>query len=410
MRRIIIILSCLLALTALTSALAFASFAADGDGEGEDLEIALSEEISTPEVILFESGNQTPAKGSSVILSAPYIDQKAIGFPNGCESVSTVMALQYLGEKIDTETFVSNYLPMGPAPSYGVGSNPWKVYVGNPRLTNGQGWGCYAPVIVEAVDKYADKTKIYVTDVSASSLQSLCSNYIRNGVPVIIWGTVEMTRYVSYSYWVTPEGDEIYYNNRLHCLLLVGYDDNYYYFNDPLKRGEGHDYYAYTKSDVEAAYQLLNYQAVVIRPAEVTGLSVVSYPNVTGYFLNDELDLTGLCLTAEYNSGATATGVSGYTVSGFDSESGGTKTVTVTYKGKSVSFDVTVEDYEYMKGDANADGEITMSDVLAMRKYIAGIEDLSSLAFYNADTDSDNDVTMSDVLYDRKFIAGIIKQ
>lgn len=68
--------------------------------------------------------------GNAKIIDAPYINQDTVGLPNGCESVSTAMAMQYWGVTINSEWFVKNYLDMGPAPSGGRGSNPREVYVG----------------------------------------------------------------------------------------------------------------------------------------------------------------------------------------------------------------------------------------------------------------------------------------
>lgn len=61
----------------------------------------------------------------------------------------------------------------------------------------------------------------------------------------------------------------------------------------------------------------------------------------------------------------------------------------------------------YIKGDADGDGEIAMSDVLLLRKNIAGISKLTEEQFLRADIDGDGYITMSDVLILRKIIAGI---
>ena len=45
-----------------------------------------------------------------------------------------------------------------------------------------------------------------------------------------------------------------------HCLLLVGYDREFYYFNDPTAGKQ----YRYEKSDCEAAYAGMHEQAVVV--------------------------------------------------------------------------------------------------------------------------------------------------
>ncbi len=64
--------------------------------------------------------------------------------------------------------------------------------------------------------------------------------------------------------WIRPE----------HCLLLVGYDDNCYIFNDPQKN-KALTYYS--KNQVEVAYRGLHSQAVVILPG--SDPDVLSYPD-----------------------------------------------------------------------------------------------------------------------------------
>lgn len=206
------------------------------------------------------------------ILDAPYLYQVK-DYPNGCESVSTVMALQYLGMDIDTETFIESYLDMGAAPVIdGIGPDPELVYCGNPRSQ--AGWGCYASVIAKALDKYIDKNLYNVSLLYGKSPEDLCSEYLDRNLPVILWATVEMENSSAseyYAYWKTPEGKQIAYNMWLHCLLLVGYDENNYYFNDPLhQNADGTKYTAYSKASVENAYRLLHEQCVVITPTGST--------------------------------------------------------------------------------------------------------------------------------------------
>ena len=42
-------------------------------------------------------------------IEVPYLDQSE-AYPTGCESVSTVMLLQYLGYDISVDTFIEQYL------------------------------------------------------------------------------------------------------------------------------------------------------------------------------------------------------------------------------------------------------------------------------------------------------------
>ena len=89
----------------------------------------------------------------------------------------------------------------------------------------------------------------------------------------------------------------------------------------------------------------------------------------------------------------------------------GFETMTLTYT-EDLSFYVTEISFtekkpDYVPGDATGDGYVTMSDVLLIRKSIAGIVDLTPEQFMRADITGDGYVTMSDVLRVRKIIAGI---
>ena len=53
------------------------------------------------------------------------------------------------------------------------------------------------------------------------------------------------------------------------------------------------------------------------------------------------------------------------------------------------------------------DGEVTMKDVLVMRRYIAGLDELGDDAILIGDIDGDGDITMKDVLKARRIIAGL---
>ena len=73
-----------------------------------------------------------------------------------------------------------------------------------------------------------------VERLSGLTLDDLCIRYIKNGIPVIVWATIDMTAPSPGSTWIVREtGRTIQWMTPMHCLLLVGYDDENYYFNDP---------------------------------------------------------------------------------------------------------------------------------------------------------------------------------
>lgn len=219
------------------------------------------EEPALPQIIR-QPNTHTPKK----ILNVPFIDQRE-KYPTGCESVAAVMAMQYYGISITPETFIDRYLDKGVIPyrdETGVlfGDDPRKVFLGNPYSEKG-GWGCYAPVIVNAVKKCIDREKYTVRAVYGVSLDELCRTYIDNDIPVLVWATQNMAASRTGKTWyITGTAETFTWISPMHCLLLVGYDDTGYYFNDSLQAKN----YRYSKSAVNAAYDALGNQAVVILP------------------------------------------------------------------------------------------------------------------------------------------------
>ncbi len=201
------------------------------------------------------------------ILDVPYISQ-LFYYPNGCESVSTVMALNYAGIDITVDEFIEKYLDMKPVPTYGKdgvlrGYSPWDYFLGDPR--DYTGLCCYSPCIMNALDKFVDGSKYETIELRGEPLDKLCRDYIMQGVPVVLWGTMYMDPPYSpgWSWNVTggDEGEVFEWVAPMHCLLMIGFDSNNYYFNDPTAG----KMVAYRKADVEAAYDGLYQQAVVIR-------------------------------------------------------------------------------------------------------------------------------------------------
>ena len=75
---------------------------------------------------------------------------------------------------------------------------------------------------------------------------------------------------------------------------------------------------------------------------KLTGITIAKMPAKTQYTTGESLDSTGLTLKLTYSDGSSKTITTGFTVSGFDSATAGTKTVTVSYEGKTATFTVIV--------------------------------------------------------------------
>ena len=91
----------------------------------------------------------------------------------------------------------------------------------------------------------------------------------------------------------------------------------------------------------------------------LTSISISSNPTKTTYKIGESLNTSGLKLKLNYSDGSSEIVSNGFTTSGFDSSTAGTKTITVSYSGKSTAFKVTVNASAI---DENAP-QITMNSV-----------------------------------------------
>lgn len=178
------------------------------------------------------------------IIKVPYIDQTK-EWPTGCESVSAVMLLQYLGVDITVKQFVEEYLEkesLFEEDGKLYGGNPWEVFVGDPA--DDRSMGCYAPVVKRALEKVFRERKEKDTgsgkevwepaDLTGEPMEILLREYIDNGIPVIFWASIDLKETYAGPEWIlTNSGGIFEWRSNEHCMLLVGYDGESYYFNDP---------------------------------------------------------------------------------------------------------------------------------------------------------------------------------
>ncbi len=186
---------------------------------------------------------------SHKIQHVPFISQLVV-YPTGCESVSCVMALQYLGWKGTVDEFIDNYLPKGTPPyqaedGFWKGDDPWKVFPGDPY--SAEGWGCFPPVLEAALQHLPEYTS---TAYEGRPLEEL-KDLIDRDIPVIFWATIGFKEPRPSAVWTTPEGKQIQWISPMHCTLLIGYDEEGYIFNDPTS---GKDAW-FPNAAVEAAYR-----------------------------------------------------------------------------------------------------------------------------------------------------------
>jgi len=195
-------------------------------------------------------------------LAADYLDQTGEGAFTGCESVTAVMLLSYLGHPIPIRTFVDEYLDkehLEEKEGILYGPDPRKAFAGDPYSPDAM--GCYAPVIVRALKRVLGDAYI-VREETGGRLEELKS-YIDMDIPVITWSTIDLQDYIEGPEWVLPDGKRFLWRSNEHCMLLVGYDEESFIFNDPW---QNHGVVHVPKKRAEECFAMQYCQAVVVLP------------------------------------------------------------------------------------------------------------------------------------------------
>lgn len=197
------------------------------------------------------------------LVSVPYISQENL-LPTGCELVSAVMLLRFEGSTASVHDF-ADAIPKGEIITQGnrkLGPDPHDVFVGDPYSSSG--YGCYAPVIADTLNTFLPEGRKAVADENLS-LPELARRCEEEGLPALIWATMNMEPSRPGTCWVLPSGNEFQWISREHCLVLLGADDSCYYFNDPY---QSHGRIAYDREVVEQRYRELGSQSVIVIDAK----------------------------------------------------------------------------------------------------------------------------------------------
>ena len=199
-------------------------------------------------------------------LDVPYISQEGL-LPTGCELVSAMMVLAYYGENPTLEETLDHLktanLTLNNQGEI-CGPSPEEAFIGDPRSAGG--YGCYPPVIVNLMGQLLPQGRKAV-ETSGTSLPDLAETYLPRGIPVLVWATIGMMETYPTSTWqLTDEsgrliGKTYTWQANEHCLVLIGYDENSFYFNDPWRsRGV----VAYDRNLAEGRYDDLGDRSLVV--------------------------------------------------------------------------------------------------------------------------------------------------
>lgn len=214
-----------------------------------------------------------PPPAACMIEDVPYYSQRGL-LPTGCELVSAKMLLEYYThEEVDIQDIIDRVDCQYPVDVGGIpcAPHPYDAFIGSPW--DPTSFGCFSGIICDMMNDLLPKNYMAV-DTSDTDLAELAETYLPQGRPVLVWATISMVSSFPHMGWYISDEhcqptDEWYdWRANEHCLVLIGYDEQYYYFNDPYLWNGGTKY---ARDIVEKRYEEIGrYSAVVVpRPAEV---------------------------------------------------------------------------------------------------------------------------------------------
>lgn len=219
-----------------------------------------------------EEATEEPAPASHIISGAeayviPQEELKA-----GCETYACTMCLNILGFDLDEFFFAENYLDchyvFEDEDGNKEGPDMYSAFAG----TAYGGWGVYAPSMAKSMNRYLSdqKSDLKAYNYENIPLETLCEEYTANDIPVMIWATTDMQEPYVFDVWTvnyvdenakTEIGDTFEWYAHEHCLVLVGYDENEYYFCDSAAGAVSH----FKKDLVAKRYEQLGSQCIVVK-------------------------------------------------------------------------------------------------------------------------------------------------
>lgn len=232
-------------------------------GDASGFEKAVSDAIDAAE---------RDARAEKYVIDVPFYSQKE--YPTGCELVSTSMLLAYYGIDITADEIVKDgYIKTKEVylDKYGdpYGPDPDMYFIGDPLEDDG--YGCYSGAIIAALKRILPKDEYDIVDLKGWSVDEICRKYINNDIPVLFWGSLNMeqTYFDEVNQWFIEDGKKKgekfkWYSNE-HCLVLVGHDRSFYYFNDP---SASRPATVFGRPLVEVRYAEMGRQAIAIVPKD----------------------------------------------------------------------------------------------------------------------------------------------
>lgn len=194
-------------------------------------------------------------------LNVPVVKQNP-ELPNGCEITSLTAILNYYGidkDKMElaelmpkSKVYTKNGVRYGPDPNV--------AYAGDPTLKRG-GYYVFAKPLIDLANNLLQQHNISyrAMDISDASKEEVIE-YVKSGVPVLIWVTIDWKDARTYGHWMiegTNKKHPVF--NNLHAVVMTGYDNGKVTIMNPLNGYETIDEKVFFKT-----FEQLGSHAIVI--------------------------------------------------------------------------------------------------------------------------------------------------
>ena len=184
-------------------------------------------------------------KPAAHISGVPVYNQVEGGYPTGCEQFSMRMIFNFYGYHASVQDMV-DALTVSPAPylrdGKTYGGDPSLSFIGDPKKKKPEGFGCLPSAIERGMNRYMEKIegrhKAY--DITGCD-EEVIYHCISKGIPVLTASGYlpSVNSPVKQPDWTWEidggpnKGKSVTWWRSRHVMVVVGYDDDYIYVNDP---------------------------------------------------------------------------------------------------------------------------------------------------------------------------------
>lgn len=194
--------------------------------------IALAEAYETLAIVnvVVEQRTEAPTEPKADVLPVGLYCQYP-DYPTGCECAALYMLLQFYGTEITMQQ-LADAIPKGNTPyeaEDGIlyGSDPEKVFVGDPRSSHS--YGAFNAPVAETANQFREGA---VSRTGAALEEALA--IVDSGNPVIAWYTMNPAQGIVYRRsWLDNEtGNKIVWPGNEHAVVITWHDDSTLSYND----------------------------------------------------------------------------------------------------------------------------------------------------------------------------------